>query len=76
MKIIMKRSESPRADACLRVRGDRNIEALTVSTFSGDLMGRGTSILRFTVVAVWLNVVTHVTIDFWSRTGTDGAKLK
>jgi len=57
-------------------RGDRNIDALTASKFSGDLTGRGTPVLRFVALAVCLNVVTHVTIDFRSRTGANGAKLK
>ena len=55
--------------------GDRKIEALTASMFSGDLMGRGTPVLRLVAFAVCLNVVTHVTIDFRSGTGANGAKL-
>jgi hypothetical protein len=65
-------------DACLRAerRGDRNIEGLTDSMFSGDLMGRGTPVLRLVALAVCLNVVTHVTIDSRSGTVANGAKLK
>ena len=44
--------------------------------FWGDLMGRGTPVLRLVTFAVCLNVVTHVTIDFRSGTGANGAKLK
>ena len=41
-------------------------------------MGRGTpsGLLRLVTFAVCLNVVTHVTIDFRSGTGANGAKLK
>ena len=83
MKIIMKNSPhrmigESRADACLRAEccGDRNIEALTASMFSGDLIGWETPVLRLVALAVCLNVVTHVTIDFWAGTGANGAKLK
>lgn len=64
--------------ACLRAerRGEGKTEALTASMFSGDLMGRGTPVLRRVVLPVCLNVVTHVTIDFWSGTGPLGATLK
>lgn len=77
-EFLTERSESPRADACLRAerRGDLNIEALTASMFSGDLMGRGTPVLRLVALAVCLNAVTHATIDFLSGTGAKGAKLK
>ena len=44
--------------------------------FSDDLMGRGTPILRRVILMVCLNVVTHVTIDFRSGTGSLGATLK
>ena len=57
-------------------RGDCKIEALTASMFSDDLMGRGTPVLRRVVLPVCLNVVTHVTIDFRSGTGSLGATLK
>lgn len=55
--------------------GGRNIEVLTASMFSGTLMGRRTPVLRL-VTAVFLNVVTHVTIYFRSVTRANGAKLK
>ena len=57
-------------------RGDCKIEALTASMFSDDLMGRGTPDLHRVVLPVYLNVVTHVIIDFWSGTGSLGATLK
>lgn len=57
-------------------RGDRKIEALTASMFPGDLMSRGTPVLRFVVLAVCLNIVIHETIDFRSGTGPNGATLK
>jgi len=57
-------------------RGDRNIDALTASMFSGDLTGRGTPALRFVALAVRLNVVTHVTLDLRSGTKANGALLK
>ena len=62
---LTERLESSRAEACLCAerRGDCKIEALTVSIFSDDLMGRGTPVLRRVVLPVCLNVVTHVTID-------------
>ena len=61
---------------CADRRGDCKIEALTASMFSVDLMGRGTPVLRLVVLAVCLNVVTHVTIDFRSRTGPNVVTLK
>ena len=66
------------AEACLCAerRGDGKTEVLTVSMFSGDLMGRGTPVLCRVVLPVYLNVVTHVTIDFRSGTGRLGATLK
>lgn len=69
MKINMKNSPHKtigKLEACLRAerRGDRNIEAITASMFSGDLMGRVSPVLRLVALAVCLNVVTHVTIDF------------
>ena len=57
-------------------RGDLNIEALTAPMFSLDLMGRGTPVLYLVALAVCLNVVTHVTIDFRSGIGANGAKFK
>ena len=44
--------------------------------FSDDLTGRGTTVLRRVVLPVCLNVVTLVTIDFLSGTGSLGVKLK
>jgi hypothetical protein len=58
------------ADACLRAerRGDRKNDTLTASMFSGDLMGRASSLLLFCTESVSLKVVTHNRIDF--RSGT------
>lgn len=50
-------------------RGNHNIEALTSSMFSDDLMSRGTPVLRLVALEVCLNLVTYVTIDFQSWTG-------
>ena len=52
------------------------IARLKFSMFSDDLMGRGTPVLRRVVLPVCLNVVTHVTIDFRSETGSLGVTLK
>ena len=73
-----KNAEIPRAEACFRAErcGDCKTEVLTASMFSGDLMGRGTPVLRRFVLPVRLNVSTHVTIDFRSGTGPLGATLK
>ena len=72
-----KNAEIPRAEACFRAErcGDCKTEVLTASMFSGDLMGRGTPVLRRFVLPVRLNVSTHVTIDFRSGTGPLGATL-
>lgn len=56
-------------------RGDPNIEVLTASTFSADLLGRGTPVLRLVTLVGCLNVVNHVAIDFRSGTETKAAKL-
>ena len=39
-------------------------------------MGRGIPVFRRVVLPVCLNVVTHVTIDFWSGTGSLGIIMK
>ena len=57
-------------------RGDCKVEALTASLFSDDLMGRGSPVICRVVLPVCLNVVTHVTIDTRSVTGSLGAALK
>lgn len=73
--LLTVRSASLRADACLRAerRGD---EVLIASIFSGDLMDQGTPVLRLVALAVSLNIVTHVIIDFRSETEANGTKLK
>ena len=75
---LTERSGTSRSEACLRAErlGDCKIKALTASMFSDDLMGRCTLVLRRVVLPVCLNVITHVTIDFRSVTGTLGATLK
>ena len=57
-------------------RGDSKIGALTASILSDNVMARGTPVLRRVVLPVCLNVVTHVIIDFQSRTESLGATLK
>lgn len=53
---------------------DRKIEAVTASMFSSDIMGR--SFLRIVVLEVYLNAVTHVTIDLRSGTRPNGGTVK
>ena len=75
---LTERSENPRAEACLRAehRAGCKFEALTSSMFSGDLKGQGTPVLSLVVLAVCLNVVTHVAMDLRSGTGPNGTTLK
>lgn len=66
-----EQSENPSADTCIYAQccGCCKIELLTASVFSSDLLWKGMPILRFITVTDCLNIVTHETIDFWSKTG-------